>query len=606
MREMFYSFWKIIRKNIVSIIIFEIAYRTATFLVVGKLVQAAVDFSLKRQGFSYLTPENYVKFISHPISIMLIVGVLIFILCFVLIELSSLLVCYQYSFHNEKVSISTMFFEGMKRSWEFLKNSKISWLFCVAAAVPFLELFLLAREISYVKLLSYTAQLVYEAVPSFWMIIAAIILILLASMAMMFALPYCLLEKDKSIRGMKDEIRVFTGQFFKVIVGFCLIIFLSVILTAALYLLAMTGIVCYALVAKSSSLAVTTVFTYSAWVDMGAGVAAGSVELILGLAFVYSVYVRHHAKHDPKSIAAHTLTKQGSWKNRSWKSRFVGIFMCGILLAEIIYVWSLAAGRLTFAEDMLTSTSVTAHRGAALMAPENTLSALSYAIDSQSDYAEIDVQETKDKELVLLHDTSLKRTAGLGKKVWEVPYAQIRQLDAGISFNKKFRGEIIPTLEEAVKFCKGKLDLNIEIKYNGKNKGIVNKVVRVIEANDFINQCVISSMDYQFLKQVKEANPKIRTGYIMSMRYGSISRIEYADFFSVKSNYIDESFVNEAHSFGKEVHAWTVNYPGTVKKMMECKVDNIITDDPVLVRKVLNGENSTKTGFLELMKYALR
>ena len=89
------------------------------------------------------------------------------------------------------------------------------------------------------------------------------------------------------------------------------------------------------------------------------------------------------------------------------------------------------------------------------------------------------MQETRDKELILLHDDSLKRTAGVSKKVWEMDLAQIEKLDAGVSFHQKFRGEHIPTLPETLKFCKGRLDLNIEIKYNGKNRGIVYRVVPV-------------------------------------------------------------------------------------------------------------------------------
>ena len=148
--------------------------------------------------------------------------------------------------------------------------------------------------------------------------------------------------------------------------------------------------------------------------------------------------------------------------------------------------------------------------------------------------------------------------------------------------------------------------MNIEIKYNGQNKGIVKKVVRIIEQNHFEDNCVVTSMNYSFLKQVKKANPDIRTGYIMTMTYGTISRIEAADFFSVKYTYVDEAFVREAHSLGKEVHAWTVNYRGDIKRMLDVGVDNIITDNPVLVRKVKNQESDMQTDFWDLMRYAFK
>ena len=65
--------------------------------------------------------------------------------------------------------------------------------------------------------------------------------------------------------------------------------------------------------------------------------------------------------------------------------------------------------------------------------------------------------------------------------------------------------------------------------------------------------------------------------------------MDAADFFSVKYTYITENFVEHAHSLGKEVCAWTLNYQGDMQRMVNCGVDNIITDDPELVRKVILG-----------------
>lgn len=91
----------------------------------------------------------------------------------------------------------------------------------------------------------------------------------------------------------------------------------------------------------------------------------------------------------------------------------------------------------------------------------------------------------------------------------------------------------------------------------------------------------------------------------MTMTYGSTANITAADFFSVKHTYVTESFVKEAHGMGKEIHAWTVNYRGDVRRMIDMGVDNIITDDPVMVRKVQGRESGSQTGYRELLGYAL-
>lgn len=407
------------------------------------------------------------------------------------------------------------------------------------------------------------------------------------------------------MKGMKDGLRLLKRQWKKTLLGFVLLHIGMLVFIALVYVLVLAGMTGIAMLTKSGSSVVSSVLIYSSWIDMGLGIFAGAVQLICTLVFVYVVYARFHVQ--PRTEAAmEAMIRNHIWFSKVGRRKIAAALTLLLLLGEGTYLVALAYSHDSAVSSLLTTMGVTAHRGGALMAPENTVSSLGYTIDSGADFAEIDVQETKDGELVLLHDNSLKRTAGVNKNVWEMDYAEIEKLDAGSSFHKKFRGEKIPTLDQVLKFCKGRLDLNIEIKYNGKNKGIVKKVVRVIEQNGFEDHCVITSMNYGFLQQVKKANPNIRTGYIMTMTYGSVSRVTAADFFSVKYTYIDEEFVREAHALGKEVHAWTVNYRGDIKRMIDVGADNIITDNPVLVRKVMNRESETETGFWELMKYALR
>ena len=597
--------WRAVKKNMVSLLLFETGYRTASFLLVMHAVSAAVDYSLKAQNFSDLTAESYLKFLASPLSVVLLLGILILILLLFLIEISALLSCFRHSYQGRKIYTSDMLIEGVKRSWDFLKNSHVSWFWCIILAAPFLSIYFLIREISYIRVLEFTARQIYKIVSPHWILYGLIGIILLFSFLFIFSLPYCLLEEQKSRKGMKDGLKLLKRQWKKTLLGFVLLHIGMLVFIALVYVLVLAGMTGIAMLTKSGSSVVSSVLIYSSWIDMGLGIFAGAVQLICSLAFVYVVYARFHVQ--PRTEAAmEAIIRNHIWFSKVGRRKIAAALTLLLLLGEGTYLVVLASSHDSAVNSLLTTMGVTAHRGGALMAPENTISSLGYTIDSGADFAEIDVQETKDGELVLLHDNSLKRTAGVNKNVWEMDYAEIEKLDAGSSFHKKFRGEKIPTLDEVLKFCKGRLDLNIEIKYNGKNKGIVKKVVRVIEQNGFEDHCVITSMNYGFLQQVKKANPNIRTGYIMTMTYGSISRITAADFFSVKYTYIDEEFVREAHSLGKEVHAWTVNYRGDIKRMIDVGADNIITDNPVLVRKVMNRESETETGFWELMKYALR
>ena len=275
-----------------------------------------------------------------------------------------------------------------------------------------------------------------------------------------------------------------------------------------------------------------------------------------------------------------------------------------MILLEVFYVYSVISNGTQIFRDLYAGTLVTAHRGGAKTAPENTLASLEAAINNLSDYAEIDVQETKDGELVLLHDNNLKRTTGVNWKIWETTLEEVKTLDAGSSFSADFAGEQVPTLREALELCRGRLELNIEVKNNHHNADVAVKTAEMITEMGMEDQCAISSMSYDFLKDVKEVNPQIRTGYIMSVAYGRVELLEYADFLSVHYDCVNERFMERAHEAGKEVHVWTVNSRKLMRRMKALGVDNIITDRPGVVREILM-EDKTRAGFLELMRFAM-
>ena len=155
----------------------------------------------------------------------------------------------------------------------------------------------------------------------------------------------------------------------------------------------------------------------------------------------------------------------------------IGIFF--LIGSGLISPNFLSIGRRNFSDDI----QIIAHRGSATYVPENTLAALDYSIQHGADMAEIDVQMTKDKEVILMHDSNLKRTSGYDQKVTETTYQKIRQLEVGGRFDAAFFGEPIPTLEEALKKAKGKLTLMIEIKVNEETSEITQKVIDLIEEN---------------------------------------------------------------------------------------------------------------------------
>lgn len=122
-----------------------------------------------------------------------------------------------------------------------------------------------------------------------------------------------------------------------------------------------------------------------------------------------------------------------------------------------------------------------AHRGATGYAPENTIAGFDLAVDMKADYIEIDVQRSKDGELVLIHDTTVDRTTDGTGKVGELTFEQLRSLDAGSWKGEQFAGEQIPTFAEILDRYRGKVGILIELKAPELYPGIEEEVASVVK-----------------------------------------------------------------------------------------------------------------------------
>jgi glycerophosphoryl diester phosphodiesterase len=224
---------------------------------------------------------------------------------------------------------------------------------------------------------------------------------------------------------------------------------------------------------------------------------------------------------------------------------------------------------------------VTAHRGSSRKAPENTLGAIRAAIADGADYAEIDVQRTRDGHIVLLHDVDFMRMAGDRRKLAELTLEEARELQLS-GGNRNFQPETIATLSEAVALARGKIKLNIELKYDRPDPEMAAAVVALLRQADFSENCVITSLTESELRRVETIAPEFTTGLIVTAAIGNVARLPF-DFLSVNANQVDASVVGGARRNGKAIHVWTVNTRAQMQQMISFGVDAIITDEPALL-----------------------
>ncbi len=248
-----------------------------------------------------------------------------------------------------------------------------------------------------------------------------------------------------------------------------------------------------------------------------------------------------------------------------------------------------------------------AHRGASYEAPENTLAAFLLAVELGADGLELDVQLSKDGEVVVIHDLVLETTTDGQGPVRSRTLAQLRELDAGSSFDPIFAGQRIPTLQEVIEAVGGSALLNIELKTVGaRDDGLAAAVVRLIEENHLLDRVVVSSFNPTAVRRVKRLNPWIPTGLLYSrdmpffLRWPWLRHLLRPDALHPHHSMVDGEYVRWAKERGYRVHTWTVDDPGQMWQLVRAGVDLIITNRPDLLTRVLatsrGGQHASDSG----------
>lgn len=233
--------------------------------------------------------------------------------------------------------------------------------------------------------------------------------------------------------------------------------------------------------------------------------------------------------------------------------------------------------------------SITAHRGASGLAPENTLAAIRKAIEIGADFSEVDVHLNGDGELVLLHDDTVERTTNGTGFIWEWKSVDIAQLDAGSWFSAEFKNETIPTLSQILQVIGDcQMKLNIEIKYAPFQPTIVERLVDMIRTKHFENRCVITSFDKPTIEKVMLTAPELTTGLILDQEPVDGHFRVPVQLLSLNYVFITPNVMAKAVKFDKEIYAWTVNDLAEMKRMAHLGVHNIITNFPDRALQVRN------------------
>ena len=229
---------------------------------------------------------------------------------------------------------------------------------------------------------------------------------------------------------------------------------------------------------------------------------------------------------------------------------------------------------------------VIAHRGAAGRAPENTIAAVRAAVEDGADWVEIDVQESIDGEIVVVHDSDLMKLAKVNRKIWDMTLAELKQIDIGSWFGEEFSSERLPTLREVLEEVRGRALLLIELKYYGHDQQLEQRVVDVVEQAGMVEEVAFMSLQRSGIEKLQKLRPDWKVGLLLSKAIGTLSSMEM-DFLAVNMGTTNPALIRQAHAGDKELFVWTVNDQVSMSRMMSLGVDGIITDEPKMAGDVL-------------------
>jgi glycerophosphoryl diester phosphodiesterase len=565
----------------------HVLYSLAAFCLLTPAASMLAHLLVLLSGSAALTDEDILWFALRPIGLVALSVVGAMALAIAALEFAAMMAIGFGAVHDRRIA----YFEALR--FAALRIGRILGLTirCIGYALLLAAPFLAAGALVYALLLREFDINYYlaERPPAFWVaggliggIVTAMVIVLsIRLVSWAFALPLLLFDGVPASRALRASREATLGRR-TALAGWLIGWFVASTALSA----AATGIV---------GLIGRTIVP-----DAGASLVliattVGAVLVLLGLVNVAVAFVNtavlcllvvrlfRVAGHGPSPDALEAVREQRATVSGRWMPSRRQIVVA-VLVGPVV-----AAG-LGFALmrrlAVVDRVEVIAHRGASAVAPENTLAAMEQAIREGTDWVEIDVQETADGEIVVIHDGDLKRLAGVDLTVSNATYEQLSAVDIGSWFAPEFRDQRLPTLGQVLDLCKGRADVDIELKYYGQEKRLEEQVVDIVEAKDMTAHVVVMSLKLQGLKRMRELRPNWKIGLLQSVAIGNVGKLD-VDFFAINAGFASRGFVRRAHRSGKEVLVWTVDDPVAMSALMSRGVDGIITNKPALAKSVL-------------------
>lgn len=597
MRHDFRLAWK-------ELVLADLVYKTIAFALLTPLVGLLLRVTLAVSGMAVLADQDILRFMLGPVGWIAFVTVMSVGISVIVLEQAVLIIVVAGAAQEQRVSVRRALAHTLPLTWPILQVVGRLLVVVLATVAPFL----LAMGAVYFTFLSQYDINYYlnEKPPAFWWaagfmgVIATALVVVLLRMLLpaIYALPLLLFEKVEPKQVMRTSRQRVSGHL-RPLIGW-MVTWLGITMALSSIGAMLVGLLGKIAVPLVNSSLVQALFAVGLlmilWAVVNTGLAIFGVTSFAVL--LVNLYRRVSGQEKPVQQLAIRGKASDSFLFRITRLQWALVFSLALVVAMIVGAWTVLGIQ---AHDQ---TTIIAHRGASAAAPENSMAAFEQAIADRADWVEIDVQESQDGVVLVIHDEDLKRLAGRNLKVWNSTAEQLQRVDIGSRFSPEFAGQRIPTLEAVLKACKGRIGVVIELKHYGRAQKLEQRVVELVEAHDMQSEIMIMSLKYGSIEKVRALRPKWPIGLLSAVSVGDLTRVD-AEFLAVSTRMATRAFVRSAQRREKDVYAWTVNDPLVMSSMMSRGVNSLITDKPALARDVMKQRHELSTVERLLLEMAL-
>ena len=558
---------------------------------------------LSLSGHALVADQDILFFVLSPMGFSVVIVVATVLVTIVALEVASLMAIGVATGHGFRLDTLAALRFSAQRAWQIAKLALWLLLRVLLIVLPFLAV---AGLIYWFALTGHDINFyLSRRPPAFWAAggaIAAVVLVMAVILVRSLArwslcLPCLLFAGKPSRQALASSAELTRGHVGRIVV--VLALWAAVALALGAIAAGLVSLVGSWIVPPSMSSLRALILVLSGLAALGLLLSVPIAAFNSG-GFAYTILALYEAAAGAVPISAlpDTQTVQSSRPAGFGGRALVATVVAAAAAVLLVAGWLLRQARV---EDKVL---VVAHRGAAGAAPENTLASVRRAIDDGADWIEIDVQETSDGEVIVIHDSDFMKLAGVDLKVWDGTFEQARAIDIGSWFDAKYAGERVPTLREVLETSRGRSNVVIELKYYGHSQQLEERVVEIVESTGMVDNIVVMSLDLDGIRKLHALRPKWTTGLLVAKAVGDLTKVD-TDFLAVNRGLAKPRFIRSAHRAGKQVYVWTVNDPTTMSGMMSLGVDGIITDEPAMAKSVLAERAQLSTAERLLMRAAL-